>query len=47
LPSEEEDKLVQALRQQVGWDLEIEQLKIELANQCDFNLIDAFQMIET
>jgi len=47
LPCEEEDKLISALMQQVNWDLQIEQLKIQLANQFDFNLTDAFHMIDT
>lgn len=42
LKFEEEETLVSALREQIRNERELEDAKIRLAGQADFNLMDAF-----
>jgi len=39
---DEEEELIRAFREQIDVEREIEEAKIKLANQPDFNLMDAF-----
>ena len=46
LPTADEDELIQSLREQCSLEREIESGKISLANKCDFNLFDAFNIFD-
>ncbi len=43
---DEEESLVSAFREQIRHEKELEDAKIRLAAQPDFNLMDAYQMID-
>ena len=43
---DEEEELVSALKEQLRLDKEVEDVKTRLASQHDFNLMDAFQMLD-
>jgi hypothetical protein len=42
MKQDEEEELIRAFREQIDVEREIEEAKIKLANQPDFNLMDAF-----
>ena len=46
LDVEEEDELITVLKEIIQHEKELEEAKIRLARQPDFNLMDAFQMID-
>lgn len=46
LKQDDEDELVRAFREQISLEQELEDAKIRLASQPDFNLMDAFQMLD-
>jgi len=46
MKQDEEDELVRAFREQLEYDKEIEDARIRLANQSDFNLMDGFAMLD-
>ena len=43
---EDEDELITVLKEFIQHDRELEAAKVSLAQQNDFNLMDAFQMID-
>ena len=43
---DEQEELVSALKEQIKLEKELEDAKIRLANMQDFNLMDAFQMLD-
>jgi Ca2+-binding EF-hand superfamily protein len=43
---EEEDELVRALREQISFEKELENAKIQLISKADFNLFDAFRIFD-
>lgn len=43
---EDEDELITVLKEFMQHDRELEAAKVSLAQQADFNLMDAFQMID-
>ena len=46
LQIDEEEQFIGAVREQLNLEKELETAKIRLAAQSDFNLIDAFHMID-
>ena len=42
MKQDEEEELIRAFREQIDVEREIEEANIKLANQPDFNLMDAF-----
>ncbi len=46
MKQDDEEELVRAFKEQIKLETELEDAKIRLALQVDFNLMDAFQMID-
>ena len=46
MPFDEEEKLIDAFREYVKLELELDEAKSRLASQPDFNLMDAYQMVD-
>ena len=46
LKFEEEEELISAFREYIRLELEINEAKVRLALQPDFNLMDAYQMLD-
>jgi len=46
LKQDDEEELVRAFKEQIALEKELEDAKIRLAMQVDFNLMDGFQMID-
>lgn len=46
MKQDDEDELVRAFKEQINLEKELEDAKIRLATQPDFNLMDAFQMLD-
>jgi Ca2+-binding EF-hand superfamily protein len=43
---EEEDELIRALREQISFEKELEEAKIQLVSKADFNFFDAFRIFD-
>lgn len=43
---EEEDELIRALREQISYEKELEDAKIQLVSNADFNFFDAFRIFD-
>mmetsp|Transcript_42500 Transcript_42500/g.40755 ORF Transcript_42500/g.40755 Transcript_42500/m.40755 type:complete len:131 (-) Transcript_42500:363-755(-) len=46
LKQDDEEELVRAFKEQIALEKELEDAKVRLASQQDYNLMDAFQMID-
>jgi hypothetical protein len=46
LKQDEEEELVRAFKEQLDYEKNVEDIRIQLANQPDFNLMDAFNMLD-
>ena len=46
MKQDDEDELVRAFREQISLEKELEDAKIRLSSYPDFNLMDAFQMLD-
>jgi hypothetical protein len=46
LKQDEEEELVRAFKEQLDYEKNVEEIRIQLANQPDFNLMDAFNMLD-
>jgi len=46
LKTEDEEELVRAFKEQISLEKELEDAKLKLSQQSDFNLMDGFQCID-